>query len=183
MHVTIYTSTDCPDQYLWSVNPPRAIDGWTLAKRVHVSELAAGEPHERVIAAHASAGKVRGVALAEDGGEDSVPLPVTDEDLYWVMTTAVEQGIAYWARGRNFRRDGGLYTSFEVCDREDEPKDREWHTVNATKCREAVGKIIAGKVKINDGLRNQIMSDLPSCDADAADCIVQIACFGEIVYG
>ena len=62
MHVTIYTSGDCPGEYLWSVNPPHAIDGWTLAKRVHVSELAAGEPHERTIAAHASAGKVRGVA-------------------------------------------------------------------------------------------------------------------------
>lgn len=72
MHVTIYTSTDCPGEYLWSVNPPHAIDGWTLAKRVHVSELAAGEPHERAIAARASAGKVRGVAIA----------PVTDEDLY-----------------------------------------------------------------------------------------------------
>jgi len=70
-----------------------------------------------------------------------------------------------------------------VCDNDAEPADRVWHVVNAAKCREAVGKIIAGEIKISDGLRTQIIRDLPSCDADAADCIVQVACFGEIVYG
>lgn len=183
MHVTIYVSGDCPGEYLWSVSPPHAIDGWTLAKRVHVSELAAGEPHERAIAARASAGKVRGVATAGESVGDSVPLPVTNEDLHYVMTTAVEQGIAYWARGRNFRREAGLYTSFEVCDNEAEPADRVWHTVDAAKCREAVGKIISGKVEINNSIRDQIMCDLPCCDCEAADVVVQVACFGEIVYG
>ena len=47
----------------------------------------------------------------------------------------------------------------------------------------AIDEIVGGSVQINSEVRNWIASgDVGMIDAEAADCIAQVACFGELVY-
>jgi hypothetical protein len=107
-----------------------------------------------------------------------------------VLTTAMEGGSDYWAKGRNSKHEpggGGRYLSIEVKDAED-PED-PWHLVDEDKIAAAVNKIITDPdLKIRTDLKANIAgawatNDAGQIDCEGADVIVQIAAYGEIVFG
>ncbi len=104
-----------------------------------------------------------------------------------VLTIALEGGVDYWAVGRNAQRTPDLdYTSIELRDSED--SSQPFHLVNAETIETSVNRIIGGGVKIAEHLKAEIETawlenDASVIDATTSDVIVQVACFGEIVYG
>ena len=116
---------------------------------------------------------------------------LSKEFLQDVMTTAVEGGIDYWAVIRNLKRDGELNVlSFDVRDSED--RTANWEQVDADRVQAAIDHIVAGSVK--NGVGDHIVDPIKGAiadpenmgvyiDADVADCIVQVAAYGEIVFG
>lgn len=98
-----------------------------------------------------------------------------------VLITATEGGIGYWARvtRRNIRTIEaviiGDFTGEELRLQDDD-------------LQAAIRKVCRGEVEIRRDLWRDIVcavgdDDASEIDAEAADAIVQIALFGEIVYG
>lgn len=75
---------------------------------------------------------------------------------------------------------GGAWGVF-VDDRE---RDKRPITITINDLQKAINQIVGKKVRVSDDIRRWIASGDPGMiDADAADVIVQVACFGEIVFG
>lgn len=115
-----------------------------------------------------------------------------------VITTAVEGGINYWAATREYRWGSekglfkfgeGEYASVEIQDLESELEWKEpWHKVTVDTIARGINKILSPDFQINDEIRQWIRDDNrdnDGCmiDSTAADCIVQAALFGRLVYG
>lgn len=115
-------------------------------------------------------------------------LPIAAEmlvrDLRDLMTTALESGgIGYWARVRDVRREEDLtVVSFEVIAKDAESPDA-WKRIDAEGMARAVGWVLSRRVKVRADLVGQIAADHGAADADCADLLVQVAAFGDIVYG
>jgi hypothetical protein len=120
---------------------------------------------------------------------------ISIRNLRTVLTTAIEGGSNYWLHQPNFRsievrRDAEndvTVVRFVGTGEIAEPSDQgKQYDIQENEIAAAFGKVANGDVKINDELRRQIAS-LPSVemdiDAGAADALLQIAAFGEIVYG
>jgi hypothetical protein len=122
-----------------------------------------------------------------------------------VITTAVEGGINYWSTvsgykwffpdldGGSAEHEEGMANAYVTVHPEDE--DVSFY-IDTEKIEEAINRILdAGPVGPNKsgGLLTRYgwsqvclaskESDAGEIDADIADCIVQVACFGELVYG
>ncbi len=119
---------------------------------------------------------------------------LTDQNAEDIIDTASYGGITYWAAqptAAEFasRPEGKTWTIVE------DDEDRAVFHLDANDVRVAysrlldldqslVGPMIHGY--IIDSYRNRTVEDGIDCgdiDADAADAIVQVACFGELVYG
>lgn len=123
-----------------------------------------------------------------------------------VMITAFEGGSNYWAEARNVRRQVGHetafgghegdYISFEVRSFEDRDDARlgKWVLINEAAIERGIGLILHGQRAERSpvGVRRDILAALAlasvdpeqaDIDAEVADCIVQAAAWGEIVYG
>lgn len=106
-----------------------------------------------------------------------------------VMTIAIEGGIDYWAVIRKLERDAELNViSFDVKDYAEPNTDSNWKHINVDKVAEAIEKVLHKKVEIADYLRRDIITgysqaDASEIDVESADCVVQIAAYGEIVFG
>lgn len=116
-----------------------------------------------------------------------------------VLTIAVEGGIAYWVNeeihdkrikgvkiGRNKELDV-LSITFAQIDKMDKQPAADFILTRGL-IREAMNKIHRGEVAINPDIRDWVATalrdnDASGIDADAADAIVQIAIYGEIVFG
>ncbi len=97
------------------------------------------------------------------------------EDIYDI---ACYGGIAYWCLAADINEDGDVA---HFTDMEDDNKE---YTVTKDKMEEVYGKILDGEYRMADYIREYFRSgDLGDIDSTAADVIVQICCFGEIVYG
>lgn len=107
------------------------------------------------------------------------------DDLAGILSTAVESGIYYWAsviecdttdvEGYDFPK------RIVLIDREDDGKP---YTVTLNDIERAVHAITSGEVQVRSDIRSWIGSGDPGMvDAEAADVLVQVACFGKIVYG
>jgi len=101
------------------------------------------------------------------------------------LCTAAEGGINLWAEMRNVVRDGVDYISYEVRDSED-PRD-PWHIIDDIAIETAISKVRDGEVEIRADLARFILkasetNDASYIDADCADCLVQIAAYGEITF-
>ena len=115
----------------------------------------------------------------------NVPIKITANMLNDIIVTAFEGGIGYWAVLDNTDEpdDKGLFTSswmtsellegkiLKFIDVED--KDTVWSLT--------LNDLLNG-VKLNANLRPHDC-DLENMDSTTADCIIQYALFGEIVYG
>lgn len=108
-----------------------------------------------------------------------------------VMCTAFEGGCAYWAEARRVRRDGELnYLSFDIraVEEHDEDRLRVWQSITPAKLDVAIRKLISGEHKAAKYIVDQFAGypgnlDATDHDADGADVVVQLAAFGEIVFG
>lgn len=101
-----------------------------------------------------------------------------------ILTTAVEGGIGYWSQIVDAKRDANLYwTSVTLAPVED--GDFKPVTVTATLAAKAAKTILQPRGEdtyyVNSTMRDWIATD--NIDAGCADAIVQLAAFGEVVYG
>ena len=109
------------------------------------------------------------------------------------LTTAIEGGINYWAMGQNAVREEDLtYVSCELCPAEQAfekgDKRNAWQKVGPAEIEAAMLRIINEQGLCAAYIREAILMDYvdpDSCrgDAETADVIVQVAMFGEIVFG
>lgn len=115
---------------------------------------------------------------------------ITVEDVENIMITAVEGGIGYWANllddGIDFTNKPNGFpvsqyaTALLICgseimfqDAEDEEEGEIWGLT--------IDKLLSG---ITQNIKERPHDcDLENMDAITADCIIQYALFGEIVYG
>lgn len=119
-----------------------------------------------------------------------------------VMTNAIETGaIGYWATmyerpTRVKLEDGeiGDIESFKIVDSDsDVTEPLRTYTVEPNSILAAMEKIMKGEAPVRSDLRQNIgvmylledycADGVPGGDAETDDVIVQIACFGELVYG
>jgi hypothetical protein len=103
---------------------------------------------------------------------------LTQDSLDDIVDTACHC-IGYWADEADYDA-GTLSISAE--------EGAEIHEIGRADIEKAMASIIEGKVSISDSIRNDVSSairedDYGYIDSYAADALVQIACFGEIVYG
>ena len=107
----------------------------------------------------------------------NIALSVTFADIADVWDTALT-ACGYWAdemAGAN--GDPGAYYI-----REREPAGEPFDYVfTGRDIAYAIGKIIAGTVPVDPGTRADLLNG--DYDADTADAIIQVATFGELVYG
>ena len=109
-----------------------------------------------------------------------------DQVILDVMTTAREGGCDYWADYVATERNAeGDVISMIVRDSED--ADAPDAIITPAKVEEAMVKLSLGEVLIRADLRQQVITALTDpesadIDADAADCIIQVAAYGEIVF-
>ncbi len=101
------------------------------------------------------------------------------ENFIDIIDTACYGAIEYWAEEVEYAA-GKLSVSCE--------EGAEVHEIEMADMEKAIAKIMEGKVSISDSIRADVTSairedDYGYIDSYAADAIVQIACFGEIVYG
>lgn len=91
-----------------------------------------------------------------------------------IIITAVEGGINYWADVTEYRNEPGKgkVTLVDV-------EEGSTYTVTATQASDAAQEVV--RLYPNTRGAGYILAD--NIDAEAADMIVQVACFGEVVYG
>lgn len=118
----------------------------------------------------------------------NVPHQVSIAFLNSVLTTAVEGGIGYWAHCDNVERDDELnVTSVRIEDAEEEGAF-EPQVLNHVSVHGGIDLILSGSVQITPTTRwtiaNAVANNDPgNIDVEAADAIVQVAAFNEIVFG
>lgn len=96
-----------------------------------------------------------------------------------VITTACEGGINYWANSLS-----RTLNHIRIV----ESEDARTHNLTVRTLVNAMHVIINGMVRINSATRAEITegvfnNDAGMIDAQGADAIVQVAVFGELVYG
>lgn len=114
---------------------------------------------------------------------------ITDENVADIMGTAAYGGITYWA----VEPTAADFAASPAEDVHVIREDGNVHYLTPARIRQATVEVAEGKhtnTTIRDYVRaafdNWTAEDGIDCgdiDADAADCIVQVACFGELVYG
>lgn len=120
---------------------------------------------------------------------------ITDENVQDIVDTAAYGGITYWASEPSqadfdAAPEGTVAT---IYDSETDEPEGAVHHLTADNIRQAVVDIVE-KGLTNSTIRDYITGafdewnsedgiDCGYIDADAADCIVQVACFGKVVYG
>ncbi|WP_367135837.1 hypothetical protein [Saccharothrix sp. HUAS TT1] len=119
---------------------------------------------------------------------------ITDENVDEIMDTA-GYGITYWATSPT---EGQLAkapedTSFVIVE-DEEDGSGEVHYLTRDHIRDAFLKILGPEqTLVNDRVQGYLLAawrdrdgegiDTTHVDSDAADCIVQVAAFGRLVYG
>ena len=118
-------------------------------------------------------------------------IEVDDSVLFDILTIAYEGGIDYWAETLSPRRDELLRVTFLSITGDGEEQFDPPHDLYAGDIARGVqlyiDKYSEGSYRPGEELYHEIRDwdNRGGCfvDAGVADCIVQLACFGEIVYG
>jgi hypothetical protein len=129
----------------------------------------------------------------------NVQIQISDDLLSDVLTTAVEGGIGYWSAVTDCERVNGgerdlCWLSVTLAPYPDDEwgvfdlNDKRPLVVTLRDVARGIELILTNKVGIRADLKAQVALALGNpedadIDADAADCIIQAACFGEIVFG
>jgi len=119
----------------------------------------------------------------------NINVKVTDEFLQDVLTCAAEGGIGYWCEDYDVKRrkDLSVYEIIEMKD-DDGYYFEQGAMVDLKLLVNGIRSILDGTVSVNesilDDIRKGVMDgDAGDIDAERADCCVQAALFGEIVFG
>lgn len=125
----------------------------------------------------------------------TITIDVPDSTCAAIICTAFESGqygIGYWACAEDVQHgsedplDDLYYKSITLVDAEEA---EDWkHVVDYAAIRRGLQAVLSPGFKVNPTMRGYVQSgvvgdNLGDIDGDAADVIVQAACFGEIVYG
>lgn len=117
-----------------------------------------------------------------------VKVPVTDQLVSNIFETALHDSIDYWCEeiGVASVKVNGE-TRIQSLSVREEDEDLTI-IVTASMVVEAIQKLLEGEVKVNNEIKSSIYkavteNDAGYIDATAADVIVQVAAFNEIVYG
>lgn len=123
----------------------------------------------------------------------SINLSLSDFFLMGILTTAVEGGSNYWASICDIDRGDtgqGLVRACNLVDREGcgaKSPAGSSYAVNLTTVRVGVERALSQATRVSPHVVAAIYGDLRSdrseIDAEAADVIVQLGLFGEVVYG
>ena len=126
-------------------------------------------------------------------GEVTTILPITVEMLDSVLIGAFDGGYGasyYWAEVEEIRVNGEHWTEVLLRQRDefDEEIQRKVYLINAENIIPAIQRFLTddppANKQITGYIRQAVQENDPGIiDADAADCIVQIAAFGQLVYG
>lgn len=121
-------------------------------------------------------------------------IDIPQQSLEDVLTTAVEGGISYWAAGSDIeRREDLTVWSVRVWDRENPTPEQ--YVLDADAMLKGVRlvheAIMSGEIHPESEIGGQFMEYLFSNNAEdfgcvdvvCADAIVQMACFGKLVFG
>jgi hypothetical protein len=118
---------------------------------------------------------------------------ITDENVDDVMTTAAYGGITYWADEPTAEDFAAAKPGEHTIRVDDEGWNAKVYHLSPAKIRQAIVEVAEGKHTnstvagyVQQAFRDWNAEDGIDCgeiDADAADCIVQVACFGKVVYG
>lgn len=114
---------------------------------------------------------------------------VRNEDIDDIMVTALEGGINYWCRKAEVKGDYlGEYASDQISRGGElvlhDAEENESYTLSKEKFMEGLKKYIAaGNTECIDRENDILSIDPGNIDAEAADCIIQYALFGDVVYG
>ena len=124
-----------------------------------------------------------------------VMIKFTDIDTDNIFTTA---RWSYWGYSKDFHFThlGGEALADSWTMELQDPEDMDDYTpkrIDATALAKATQSILDGKVKLGSHYREQLVRDLADWrdapeygvpfDAELSDIIVQVACFGEVVFG
>lgn len=130
--------------------------------------------------------------------EITVKFTLSDQLLRDVLCTALEGGIGYWAEASDIETvevevNGSPMQEYVGCTLTDcegtDDEGNDWtHKVTLDTVAEGIRRIMAREARarrdIEDAIRAAVAdADAGTIDADAADVIMQVALFGEIVYG
>jgi hypothetical protein len=121
------------------------------------------------------------------------PLAISDEALDSIIEQA-GYGIGYWAEAAQADVHTKTYTVYEQEPQDDDNKGV--YTITFDKLHETYWRIVAGEFSMGYQVRSYFLKaaldgaaedngdiDAGHIDSEAADVLVQIAAFGEIVYG
>lgn len=118
----------------------------------------------------------------------SLNLPVDEQFLKDVLTTAVEGGIDYWAACSNLTRSEDLSVVQVELTPAEEPDEFEKATVTIDTVALGIQRVLSYGFNVSPGNVKHIMEaihtdDAGCIDAMDADVIIQAGVLGEIVYG
>lgn len=110
-----------------------------------------------------------------------------------IIICAVEGGTNYWAFSHDYQHETPETTSVQLASQDEvvglgTSEDGIWHTVTLDTIAEGFKKIRGQEgLKINERLRKEILTaydemEAGDIDATAADVLVQVALFGEVMY-
>lgn len=112
--------------------------------------------------------------------------PARTEFLTGILSTAAEGGINYWAGVGAYKWDGpATLRRIELVELEEDPNDpKHQHTVTLDTIERGLGLLRqVAPAKKDLFLADQTDGQCGDFDAADADAIVQVALFGELVYG
>lgn len=130
----------------------------------------------------------------------NVTLELPEKDCCDLLTTAWEGGSDYWTPAydaKGIRRGGPedpelrhldvVRIEYQTPDGDDEFNEPvKQPVVNAAAMAAAIAKVLNGEVEVGQHIKDDInhnIREVGACDADTADVLLQIATFGEIIYG
>jgi len=119
--------------------------------------------------------------------------PLTDEFLADILTIAAEGGIGYWTTYRTVRNaDGYVITIRDMTDAETGETfpelDGDRGVVAFNHLATAINRVLKQDPIITANAATRLLECVianDACDLDAEDCdtLVQVALFGEVIYG
>lgn len=109
---------------------------------------------------------------------------LSDKAVIDILDGAFEGGINYWASQGSYDKDN---RTFYVKEDDFEGEAQEFNLTFADLVT-AAASLTMPNAPVNSDIRMAILGafedyDTADLDADAYDCIVQFACFGDLVYG
>ena len=118
-------------------------------------------------------------------------LSPSDEILSTTIITAVEGGINYWAQVSNYKwdLDDPTVTSVRVHEVEAEHGEYEaGHDIGLDEIAKGMERMLQPEAKIARRIKDTLLTAINSddggdIDAEVADCVMQFAVLGELVYG